>query len=137
MRALVHRFGTRLHGEHWDEARTGPATVAAAVVGAVEPFDPVPYFWSDQFGHKLQFVGHRSPTDEPILRLGQGETWGVAWVDAEDRLTAHLSVDAPRYMVAARAAIEKNTVVDRDTVGDLTAPLRPRLPEPDLITAEK
>ena len=58
------RYGQRLRVEHWDTALHAP-TVAAATAARTpgEPYDPVPYFWSDQFGHTLQYVGHRSETD--------------------------------------------------------------------------
>lgn len=66
---------------------------------------PVPYFWSDQFGNKLQYVGHRDPEDTSQLRE-DGGTWSAAWFRPDGCLTAHLSVDNPRLMIKARAAIE-------------------------------
>lgn len=45
------RYGERLMVHHWDNALQGPRTVAADIVGqSHEPYDPVPYFWSEQFG---------------------------------------------------------------------------------------
>ncbi|MGV9733279.1 NAD(P)/FAD-dependent oxidoreductase [Rhodococcus aetherivorans] len=124
------RFGTRLGGEHWDEARTGPATVAGALLRPQSPpvFDPVPYFWSDQFGHKIQFVGHRSESDDMVFREGADGKWGAAWFDAAGQLTAHLSVDSPRHMVQARMAIDRRVVVDPDEIRDLSAPLQAPAP---------
>ncbi|HEX5567053.1 MAG TPA: NAD(P)/FAD-dependent oxidoreductase, partial [Streptomyces sp.] len=46
------RYGRRLLVHHWDNALQGPRTVAAGLAGdtAVAPvYDPVPYFWSEQF----------------------------------------------------------------------------------------
>ncbi|EME56971.1 oxidoreductase [Rhodococcus ruber BKS 20-38] len=124
------RFGTRLGGEHWDEARTGPATVAGALLRPQSPpvFDPIPYFWSDQFGHKIQFVGYRSESDDMVVREGADGKWGAAWFDAAGQLTAHLSVDSPRHMVQARMAIDRRAVVDPDAIRDLSAPLQAPAP---------
>ncbi|WP_420748974.1 NAD(P)/FAD-dependent oxidoreductase [Rhodococcus sp. O3] len=127
------RYRSRIVGQHWDDARTGPATIAAALLGqdSGSVFDPVPYFWSDQFGHKVQFVGHRSPSDRMIFREGRDGKWGAAWIDDSSRLTAHLSVDSPRHMVQARMAIDRGVVVEPDVIGDLDVPLQPAaLPTP-------
>lgn len=121
------RFGTRLRGEHWDDARTGPAAAVGTLLhGPEEPaiFDPVPYFWSDQFGHKLQFVGCRTETDELVFRDGEDGRWGAAWIDDDGRLTAHLTIDSPRLMIQARMAIDKRAVVDRQAIRDLSVPLQ-------------
>lgn len=101
------RWHSRLRVEHWDEARSAPATVAGAILGEASPpvHDPVPYFWSDQFGHKLQYVGHHGPDDTAYIR-DDATGWSVAWLHPDGALTAHLSVDNPKLMVKARAAID-------------------------------
>lgn len=107
------RSGARLRVEHWDEAGTAPAVAAAALLAgrtgetALPVHDPVPYFWSDQFGHKVQYVGHHSPTDrvewEPAD--GSGNPACARWFDSENRLTAWLGVDRMRESAKARAAV--------------------------------
>jgi NADPH-dependent 2,4-dienoyl-CoA reductase/sulfur reductase-like enzyme len=53
--------------EHWTNALQHPAVAAAALLGAEPPRQPanaaVPYFWSDQYGMKMQFAGHYHPGD--------------------------------------------------------------------------
>ena len=51
------RFGRRLRFEHWDVALHAPEVVAANVLGGDEAYDPVPYFWSEQFGRMVQYSG--------------------------------------------------------------------------------
>lgn len=49
--------------EHWTNALQQPAAAAAALLGrehAPPAHHAVPYFWSDQYGHKIQFAGHRT-----------------------------------------------------------------------------
>src|SRR5512132_2953743 len=43
------RYGRRLRVEHWDNALHAPRVVAANILGGDETYDPVPYFWSEQF----------------------------------------------------------------------------------------
>jgi 3-phenylpropionate/trans-cinnamate dioxygenase ferredoxin reductase subunit len=48
----------RLRVEHWTSAAGQAAAVAQAILGHERPYDDLPYFWSDQFGLRLQHVGH-------------------------------------------------------------------------------
>ena len=50
------RFGRRLRFEHWDVALHAPEVVAANMLGGDEAYDPVPYFWSEQFGRMMQYA---------------------------------------------------------------------------------
>ena len=114
------RLRQRVHSGHWDEAANGPAAVTSAIMGTPRSLDEVPYFWSDQFGHKIQYVGQHSSSDRVVLRHhADAEKWGAAWLDDDSRITAHLSVDFPKGMVRARAAISAGRVVDPDRCRDL------------------
>lgn len=123
------RWNARLRVEHWDEARSAAETVAGSLLcdleGAGLPpvHDPIPYFWSDQFGRKIQYVGHHGPDDTVVVRGEGEERWGAAWLSADGRLTAHLSVNQPRQMVQARAVIDAGAPVDAQALRDPTAVL--------------
>ena len=93
--------------EHWDDAGAAAATAAAALLTEDPPaFDPVPYFWSDQFGRKIQYVGGHRPGDTASIRTTDtGDLDSVQWIDADGTLTAWLGVDRPRDVVAARTAV--------------------------------
>ncbi|MCV2489808.1 NAD(P)/FAD-dependent oxidoreductase [Geodermatophilus sp. YIM 151500] len=57
--------------EHWTNALEQPATAVAALLGAGEPVPPpVPYFWSDQYGARIQFAGLRREGD--VARVVEG-----------------------------------------------------------------
>jgi len=104
------RYGTRMLVEHWDAALHGPTVVAANVLGGAEVWDPVPYFWSEQWGRMVQYAGHH-PAAERIVWREDGDTWAVFWL-AGDRLVAALSVDRPRDLVQARRLMERSASVD-------------------------
>lgn len=89
------RYGsTRI--EHWTNAGEQAAHVAGALLGEPEPFAPVPYFWSDQHGHKLQYVGHASPDDDVEILAAETSDGLVAAYHRDDSITAALCIDAPR-----------------------------------------
>ena len=64
------RYETLMRVEHWDTAARHGAAAAAAALGHDEPFAPVPFFWSDQHGVKLQSVGYAPDWDELEIEDG-------------------------------------------------------------------
>jgi 3-phenylpropionate/trans-cinnamate dioxygenase ferredoxin reductase subunit len=118
------RYRRRLRFEHWDVALRAPAVVAANLAGAAEVYDPVPYFWSEQFGRMVQYVGHHGGADRMLLRGDPAAPkWGVCWL-AAGALVALLAVDAPRDLAQGRRLIEAGAMVDPARLADPAVPLR-------------
>jgi 3-phenylpropionate/trans-cinnamate dioxygenase ferredoxin reductase subunit len=125
------RYGARLRFEHWDVALHAPEVAAANVLGGSETYDPVPYFWSEQFGRMVQYVGYHGGAGQLIWRgeprggaePGHRERWAAAWLDG-DRLVALLSVNTPRDMLQGRRVISSGTPVDPARLADPQIPVR-------------
>ncbi|MPY58709.1 NAD(P)/FAD-dependent oxidoreductase [Streptomyces spongiae] len=67
------RAGLHRRVEHWTGAQERPAAAVATLLagGAVEPGVPrPPYFWSDQYGVKIQFAGHAVGADSVTVEQG-------------------------------------------------------------------
>lgn len=129
------RYGTRIRGEHWDDATRAPGVAATNLVaelagsaGADEPvqvYDPVPYVWSEQFGRMVQYAGHHPAGDRLIWRGDPaGAAWAAYWLDGSSRLVAALAVDRPRDFVPARKLAASGAVVDADALADPDIPVR-------------
>jgi NADPH-dependent 2,4-dienoyl-CoA reductase/sulfur reductase-like enzyme len=103
------RSGRRLSLGHWEDASSAGAVAAESLLtptGEHLPVhDPVPYFWSDQFGHKLQYVGATGPDDRPLEAPDGRPGRTVTWIDPAGAITAVLTVDRPRDAAAARRAV--------------------------------
>jgi NADPH-dependent 2,4-dienoyl-CoA reductase/sulfur reductase-like enzyme len=121
------RYGERLLVHHWDNALQGPRTVAANIVGeATAPavYDPVPYFWSEQFGRFVQYAGHHASADTTLWRgEPSGPAWTVCWLRA-GRLVALLAVGRPRDLAQGRRLIEAGTPLDPTLLADPARPLK-------------
>ncbi|WP_435887541.1 NAD(P)/FAD-dependent oxidoreductase [Streptomyces nigra] len=119
------RYGERLLVHHWDNALQGPRTVAADILGeATAPYDPVPYFWSEQFGRFVQYAGHHPGADTLLWRGDPaGPSWSVCWL-REGRLTALLAVGRPRDLAQGRRLIEAGTPMDAALLADPARPLK-------------
>ena len=123
---LSGRYGRRLRFEHWDIALHAPEVAAANVLGGSEVFDPVPYFWTEQFGRMVQYAGLHSPSDRLVWRGDPAEAkFGAFWLDADGRLTALLAVGVPKDVVQARRLLLAGSVaVDPDALADPSVPVR-------------
>jgi 3-phenylpropionate/trans-cinnamate dioxygenase ferredoxin reductase component len=119
------RYGRRLRFEHWDVALHAPEVVAAAVLGEATEYDPVPYFWSEQFGRMVQYVGWHGAADQMVWRGNPdvGGKWAVGWL-ARGRLAAALTVSLPRDLLQARRLIEAGAAVDPARLADPAVPVR-------------
>jgi NADPH-dependent 2,4-dienoyl-CoA reductase/sulfur reductase-like enzyme len=126
------RYGRRLRFEHWDVALHAPEVAAANVLGAGAVYDPVPYFWSEQFGRMVQYVGYHGDADRLVWRGQPGdgaggepgsERWAVAWL-AGSRLVALLTVGLPRDLMQGRRAIGAGASVDPGRLSDPRVPVR-------------
>ncbi|OQR64373.1 oxidoreductase [Streptomyces maremycinicus] len=123
------RYGERLLVHHWDNALQGPRTVAANIVGAAtdEPlavYDPVPYFWSEQFGRFVQYAGHHVDADRVLWRGDpSGPAWSVCWL-REDRLVALLAVGRARDLAQGKRLIQAGTAMDPRLLVDPARPLK-------------
>ncbi|MCE7083149.1 FAD-dependent oxidoreductase [Streptomyces sp. ST2-7A] len=119
------RYGRRMAVQHWDDALRAAATVASGVLGEPVAHDPVPYFWSEQFGRMLQWLGAPGPDDRILYRGDPADpTRTVVWLDARNVPTAVLTVDRPRDLAQARRIIERRTPLDPDRAADPELPLK-------------
>jgi NADPH-dependent 2,4-dienoyl-CoA reductase/sulfur reductase-like enzyme len=65
--------------EHWTDSRERPALAVRALleghVAGAAPALPLkaPYFWSDQYGVRIQFAGHRLDSDRLVIEDGTAQ----------------------------------------------------------------
>ncbi len=92
--------------EHWTAARDRPSIAVATLLagaqsgGGAQPAsvrERSPYFWSDQYGVRIQFAGHAHPDDDVSLEIGRGdEASFLAVYRRAGRPVAVLGVDQVR-----------------------------------------
>jgi 3-phenylpropionate/trans-cinnamate dioxygenase ferredoxin reductase subunit len=116
-------YGTRVRIEHWFNAANQGPVAAANMLGEDEPYDRIPYFYSDQFDTKMEYSGHAPEWDEVVFR-GDPETrtFMAFWLQ-DDRVLAGMSVNVPDTTEPVEALIRGRKPVDRARLVDPDSPL--------------
>ena len=113
--------GSRVRFEHWDVALQQGRHAAHSMLGDKQPYEIVPYFFSDLADWaSLEYVGGASEWDEVLWRGDREVAEFSLWYLAADRLVAALSVGRSEDVAVARRLIESRTEIGehRDAIGD-------------------
>jgi 3-phenylpropionate/trans-cinnamate dioxygenase ferredoxin reductase subunit len=114
-------FETEMRVEHWSNAVEQAAHAARRLLSgaSVGPYAPVPTFWSDQFGVKLQYAGHSLPNDTVRVVEGRPQDYRfVAVYERAGRLTGVLTFRRPRRFIELTESIAKRATV-RDALASI------------------
>lgn len=104
-----------------DQART----VAARLAGEAEPYEALPWFWSDQLGHKLQIAGVAAPDAEAVVRGEAAPEGGFSiGLFVDGRLEAVETVDRMPDHMAARKLLSAGTPVTAEQFADTGVALK-------------
>jgi NADPH-dependent 2,4-dienoyl-CoA reductase/sulfur reductase-like enzyme len=125
--------GTAHRDEHWTSAGDQAAVVARDILGAPPLPVSVPYFWSDQFGLKIQLLGRPDRADGLLPLHGTGFDGGpvrgtVAGYLVGERLAGVVGFGAARFVARYRALLAARA--SRDEAVALASALEP-VPSPD------
>ena len=118
--------------EHWTNAAEQGAAAAHNLLAAaghgslaVEPYMSVPFFWSDQFDSRIQFVGRAHGDDEVHVFAGSTDGAFAALYGYQGRLRGVLGVSKPKMVMPFRALIAAGATWDEAVAKAeaLTAPV--------------
>ena len=75
----LHPVFGRIRVEHFNNAEKQGAAAARSMLGSMTPYDYIHSFWSDQYEHKIEYVGHATKWDEFVVRgsLEEGNAGGL------------------------------------------------------------
>jgi 3-phenylpropionate/trans-cinnamate dioxygenase ferredoxin reductase subunit len=65
---ILHPLFGRVRVEHYNNAEKQGAAAARSMLGSTAPYDYLYSFWSDQYEHKIEAVGHVTRWDEFVVR---------------------------------------------------------------------
>lgn len=102
-------LGERLRVEHFDNAQHQGVAAAASMLGSGQPYAPVLFFWSDQYGQTLQLVGHPRGADRVVFRgRPESSSWSAFYL-RRGKLAAAFTIGRLQEIAAARRLIRHET----------------------------
>lgn len=112
-RQLDPRSGTYVRSEHWESAGRQGIAAARAMLGQEVAPSPPASFWSDQYGLRIQYLGHSADADsfeidgDPAAR-----NFSAVWKSGS-RTVGALLVDRQRHLPRLRREIHESLQVHR------------------------
>lgn len=121
--AQVHH-GRRVRVEHHDNALRQGLTVAANLTGEPVAHTDAHWFWTDQYDHKLQSVGHARDLDDLVVRGSVEEGRFAAFSLTDGHIDAVIALDRPGDVLAVRRMLHAPHEVTADQLRDESLPLK-------------
>jgi 3-phenylpropionate/trans-cinnamate dioxygenase ferredoxin reductase subunit len=100
------RFGAHARTEHWNAAAWQGAAAARAMLGEYPGTPPLPSFWSDQYGLRIQCVGHSHRGDAVVIEGDPDRRDFEAVFTRNGVPVAGLTVDRPGAIPALKKRID-------------------------------
>lgn len=117
------RAGRRMRLESWQNAQEQGIAAARSALGIAVDHQPLPWFWSDQYGINLQIFGMPAPGHRAVVRGDmESDSFVVFFLDG-GKVAAALGPNAARDLRFARRLIERGTEVTPEQLADLQVPL--------------
>lgn len=98
--------------------------VAANLAGVETPYQPKPWFWSDQYDMTLQIAGFNRGYDDTVSRPGAKEGSASVWYYRGDTLIAVDAMGDPRAYMIGKRLIEAGKTLPKDVAADGEANLK-------------
>ncbi|HET6168286.1 MAG TPA: FAD-dependent oxidoreductase [Marmoricola sp.] len=118
--------GGHVRVEHFDNASRQGSVAARNMLGERTAYDEPHWFWSDQFGHNLQHVGHTALTDRMVVRGSLAQDGWIAFFVRGERVTGAFALDRGEDLAVARELVGARTTLPDAVLAD---------PEADLFEA--
>jgi 3-phenylpropionate/trans-cinnamate dioxygenase ferredoxin reductase subunit len=115
--------GGSLRVEHFDHASRQAVVAARNMLGESVVYDDPHWFWSDQFGHNFQHVGHPALTDRVVVRGSLADDGWTAFFVRDERVTGAFALDRGEDIAVARELVAARTTLPDALLADAEADL--------------
>jgi 3-phenylpropionate/trans-cinnamate dioxygenase ferredoxin reductase subunit len=125
----LHPLFGRVRVEHYNNAEKQGAAAARSMLGSTDPYDYLYSFWSDQYEHKIEYVGHVTTWDDFVVRGSLDEARLIGFYLVDGVVKAAVGLDrggdpeldldgemaASARLVSVRAQPDPTVLADDDT----------------------
>jgi 3-phenylpropionate/trans-cinnamate dioxygenase ferredoxin reductase subunit len=89
----LHPVFGRVRVEHYNNGEQMGRAAARSMLGSTAPYDYIHSFWSDQYDHKLEYVGHAAKWDQFVVRGSLEERRMVGFYLLDGQIRAAVGLD--------------------------------------------
>ncbi|KFA90399.1 NAD(P)/FAD-dependent oxidoreductase [Archangium violaceum] len=115
--------GGRIRLESVPNAIEHARVAVATLMGKREPYAAIPWFWSDQYGLKLQMVGLSTGYEQCVTRgSAEGKEFSAFYLK-DRRVIAADVIGRPAEFMVAKRLVSSRVEVDATRLGDAAVPL--------------
>lgn len=114
------RLGRHLRLEHFDNAQLQGAAAGRSMCGKMSAYDPIPFFWSEQYEFDLQYYGSSHEWDEVVLRGDPSQGSFLAFYLKDGRIDAACAVNRSRETSRIKRLLGQSGVSSRKLADDGT-----------------
>jgi 3-phenylpropionate/trans-cinnamate dioxygenase ferredoxin reductase component len=121
-------YGERIRVEHWANALNQGPAAGRNLLASAEPYDRLPYFYSDQYETGMEYTGFARTWDRVVFR---GEPAGgefIAFWLTGDRVLAGMNFNVWDVTDTIQRLIRERVSVVEHRLGDPDIPLEELLP---------
>jgi 3-phenylpropionate/trans-cinnamate dioxygenase ferredoxin reductase subunit len=111
-------YGERIRVEHWANALHQGPVAARSMLGRMEAYDRLPYFFSDQYDVGMEYSGLARSWDRVVFRGDPASREFIAFWLAGDRVLAGMNVgvwdvaDPIQHLIRARVPVDDRSLTD-------------------------
>jgi 3-phenylpropionate/trans-cinnamate dioxygenase ferredoxin reductase subunit len=116
-------YGERVRVEHWANALNQGPAAARNMLGRSEPYDTLPYFFSDQYDVGMEYAGFARTWDRVVFRGEPASREFIAFWLVGDRVVAGMNVNVWDVTDDIQALIRASAAVDDGRLADPDVPL--------------
>lgn len=117
--------GEEIHVEHWEHAQSHGKNLAANLIQPhSQPYDVLPYFWTDQYDQTFEYLGHTTKWEQTFVRgdLDSGR-FTIAYVDAQRVPLAILFANGHEQRDDVTELMSRRQPLDPERFADTNQPL--------------
>lgn len=111
--------------DHWEAAYNAGINVAENIISNnKDPYDVIPYFWTDQYDQTFEYLGHAKNWDKTFIRGSLKEKqFAVAYLDSDNYPLGIIFANNFEKREDVEKLLDKNTPLDENKFIDVSIPL--------------
>ena len=117
-------MGRRVRLESWANAQNQAIAAGKAMLGKTEPYNEIPWFWSDQYNLNVQLLGIPHKSDKSVVRGDKAKDQFLEFFLYEGKIEAVAAINSPRDLRFAKRLMQINKPIDPQRLADTAVTLQ-------------